>query len=129
VGKWQKAYGAEFGQTLNDGLGQGNQIARFPTPVHGAAAQFHLLSNNSKSTVRQAIAKWSGGNNVPSYLAILQSNGFRADQTLSSILADPESAVRFAQAMARHEGGREFPLAPDEWRAAYDMFRSVKGAG
>ena len=129
VGKWQKAYGAEFGQTLNDGLGQGNQIARFPTPVHGAAAQFHLLSNNSKSTVRQAIAKWSGGNNVPSYLAILQSNGFRADQTLSSILADPESAVRFAQAMAQHEGGREFPLAPDEWRAAYDMFRSVKGAG
>lgn len=127
VGGWQKKYGASFGQKLNDGLGQGNQIARFPTPVHGAAAQFHLLSNYGGTSVRQGIAKWSGNNNVSSYLSVLRRNGFDPSEKLSSILSDPESAVRFAKAMASHETGKGFPLADEEWMAAYDMFRSVKG--
>lgn len=129
VGGWQKKYGAEFGQALNDGLGQGNQIARFPTPVHGAAAQFHLLSNYARSTVRQGIGRWSGGNNVPAYLAVLRRNGFDPGQKIGDILADPETAVRFAQAMASHEAGRQFTLPDEGWLEAYDMFRSVKGAG
>jgi hypothetical protein len=129
VGGWQKKYGAEFGQKLNDGLGQGNQIARFPTPVHGAAAQFHLLSSYGERTVRQGIAKWSGGNNVSSYLQVLRRSGFDPDQKLSAILSNPDDAVRFAQAMASHEAGRKFAMPDEGWMAAYDMFREVRTAG
>jgi hypothetical protein len=127
VGGWQKKFGAEYGQKLNDGLGQGNQIAKFPTPVHGAAALLYQLDRPSyrNSSVRQAIAKWSGGNNVSSYLSILQSAGFTADQSVAEIMASPEDAIAFAQAMARHEAGQDFPLDNSGWQQAYEMYRSA----
>jgi hypothetical protein len=123
---WQKAYGAEFGERLNDGLGQGNQIARFPDPVSGAAAQMHLLSNYGNRSVGDAIYRWSGGNNVNSYLARLKQHGFQPSQKVSDIMADPQSAIRFAQAMARHEAGNSFPLNEDQWQAAFQKFQTVK---
>jgi hypothetical protein len=127
VGGWQKKFGAEYGQKLNDGLGQGNQIAKFPTPVHGAAALLYQLDRPSyrNSSVRQAISKWSGGNNVSSYLSILQSAGFTADQSVAEIMASPEDAIAFAQAMARHEAGQDFPLDTSGWQQAYEMYRSA----
>jgi hypothetical protein len=127
VGGWQKKFGAEYGQKLNDGLGQGNQIAKFPTPVHGAAALLYQLDRPSyrNSSVRQAIAKWSGGNSVSSYLSILQSAGFTADQSVAEIMASPEDAIAFAQAMARHEAGQDFPLDNSGWQQAYEMYRSA----
>jgi hypothetical protein len=127
VGGWQKKFGAEYGQKLNDGLGQGNQIAKFPTPVHGAAALLYQLDRPSyrNSSVRQAISKWSGGNNVSSYLSILQSAGFTADQSVAEIMASPEDAIAFAQAMARHEAGQDFPLDNSGWQQAYEMYRSA----
>lgn len=127
VGGWQKKFGAEYGQKLNDGLGQGNQIAKFPTPVHGAAALLYQLDRPSyrNSSVRQAIAKWSGGNNVSSYLSILRSAGFTADQSVAEIMASPEDAIAFAQAMARHEAGRDFPLDDGGWQQAYEMYRNA----
>jgi hypothetical protein len=127
VGGWQKKFGAEYGQKLNDGLGQGNQIAKFPTPVHGAAALLYQLDRPSyrNSSVRQAISKWSGGNNVSSYLSILRSAGFTADQSVAEIMASPEDAIAFAQAMARHEAGQDFPLDNSGWQQAYEMYRSA----
>jgi hypothetical protein len=127
VGGWQKKFGAEFGQKLNDGLGQGNQIANFPTPVHGAAALLYQLNRPSYvgKNVRGAIGTWSGGNNVGSYLSVLRSAGFTPDQSVSEIMASPESAVAFAKAMARHEAGTEYPMSEEEWRQAYDMFRNA----
>ena len=127
VGGWQNKFGAEYGQKLNDGLGQGNQIAKFPTPVHGAAALLYQLDRPSyrNSTVRGAIAKWSGGNNVGSYLKVLGASGFRPDQKVSDIMASPESALAFAQAMARHETGFDFPLDESGWQQAYDMYRNA----
>lgn len=127
VGGWQKKFGAEFGQKLNDGLGQGNQIASFPTPVHGAAALLYQLNRPSyvSKSVRGAIGTWSGGNNVGSYLSVLRSAGFTPDQSVSEIMASPESAVAFAKAMARHEAGTEYPMSEEEWQQAYDMFRNA----
>lgn len=127
VGGWQKDYGATFGETLNDGLGQGNQIARFPTPVAGAAAQFHLLSNYGNQTVEGAIRKWSGGNNVPSYLSKLKQAGFSPEDALPSILSDSSRAIEFVKAMAAHETGNDFPLSADQWQEAYSKFRTIKG--
>ena len=125
VGGWQKQYGAEFGEQLYDGLNQGNQIAKFPDPVSGAAAQLHLLSNYGNQTLGAAIHKWSGGNNVPAYLKRLGTQGFSASQKVSDIMANPESAVKLARAMSRHEAGQEF-LTPEQWEAAYQKFQTVK---
>ena len=124
---WQSKFGATFGQKLNDGLGQGNQIASFPTPVHGAAALLYQLNRPSyvSKTVREAISKWSGGNSVSSYLSVLRGAGFSADQRVSDIMADPQSAVAFAKAMARHEAGTEYPMSDDQWQQAYNMFRQA----
>lgn len=127
VGGWQKKFGAEYGSKLNDGLGQGNQIAKFPTPVHGAAALLYQLDRPSyrDRTVRGAISRWSGGNNVPSYLRVLQAAGFSPDQRVADIMADPQSAVAFAKAMSRHETGFDYPMGDDEWQQAYSMFRNA----
>jgi hypothetical protein len=124
---WQSKFGATFGQKLNDGLGQGNQIASFPTPVHGAAALLYQLNRPSYAgkTVREAISKWSGGNSVGSYLSILRGAGFNADQNVSDIMASPDSAVAFAKAMARHEAGSEYPMNDEQWQQAYNMFREA----
>jgi hypothetical protein len=127
VGGWQKKFGAEYGQKLNDGLGQGNQIAKFPTPVHGAAALMYQLDRPSyrNSSVRQAISKWSGGNNVGSYLSVLQSAGFTADQKVADIMSSPDQAIAFAKAMARHEAGADYPMNDDQWQQAFAMFQQA----
>jgi hypothetical protein len=124
---WQSKFGATFGQKLNDGLGQGNQIASFPTPVHGAAALLYQLNQPSYvgKTVGEAISKWSGGNSVSSYLSVLSGAGFNADQNVSEIMASPDSAVAFAKAMARHEAGSEYPMNDEQWQQAYNMFREA----
>lgn len=124
---WQSKFGATFGQKLNDGLGQGNQIASFPTPVHGAAALLYQLNQPSyvDKTVGEAISKWSGGNSVSSYLSVLSEAGFNADQNVSEIMASPDSAVAFAKAMARHEAGSEYPMNDEQWQEAYNMFREA----
>ena len=127
VGGWQKKFGAEFGENLNDGLGQGNQIAKFPSPTHGAAALIYQLNRPSYAdkTVRGAISLWSGGNNVSSYLKVLGDAGFTPDQQVSEIMASPEGAVAFAKAMARHETGYDYPLDDNEWQEAYQMSRQA----
>ena len=127
VGGWQKKFGAEFGENLNDGLGQGNQIAKFPSPTHGAAALIYQLNRPSYAdkTVRGAISRWSGGNNVSSYLKVLGDAGFTPDQQVSEIMASPEGAVAFAKAMARHETGSEYPMNDEQWQEAYQMSRQA----
>lgn len=124
---WQSKFGATFGQKLNDGLKQGNQIASFPTPVHGAAALLYQLNRPSYAdkTVRGAISRWSGGNSVSSYLKVLGDAGFSPDQQVSEIMASPEGAVAFAKAMARHEAGSEYPMNDEQWQQAYNMFREA----
>lgn len=125
VGGWQDRYGAGFGQRLNDGLGQGNQIASFPDPVSGAAAQMELLSRYGAIPVRKAISKWSGGNNVGSYLSVLSQAGFSPDDDLGQIMSDKNSATRFGAAMAYHETGDDFPLDQLGWESAYDTFQTL----
>jgi hypothetical protein len=62
---------------------------------------------------------------VSSYLSILRSAGFTADQSVAEIMASPEDAIAFAQAMARHEAGQDFPLDNSGWQQAYEMYRSA----
>lgn len=124
---WQQKFGATYGQKLNDGLGQGNQIARFPSYEQGAAALMYQLNRPmySGKTVSDAIRTWSGGNNVPSYLRVLGQAGFQPNQRVSDIMSNPQTAVPFAQAMARHEAGVDYPMSPEQWGQSYNMYQQA----
>lgn len=123
---WQKKFGGEFGQNLNDG--KGNKIAKFPTPVHGAAATMYLLGSNrlmySKKTLKDAIAKWSNasGSNLTAYVNAFTKAGFGADEKMADIMADEGRAIAFTKVMSRFEAGQDYPLNNDQWAAAYRMF-------
>lgn len=125
----------KFGSTRHEVLrskdGQ-HLIATFPTPVHGAAAQFDLLHNGRNKlgqltyrnrTIRKAIETWCGGFYANTYLGVLKSKaGVTADSVLTSdLLKDPVFAIPLGKAMAWQEAGREYPLDDEGWTQAHDM--------
>jgi hypothetical protein len=115
-------FGSKAVEQLTDK--QRNQMATFPTHVAGAAAQFHLLIRlYAGKRLSDAIEMWSGQNSVPAYLAVIKKRvGLKGAQILTAAyLKDPATAVPFAQAMAAHEAGQEYPLTDDAWREAHSM--------
>lgn len=120
-GPSSRRFGAIGGRALNDGLGQGNQIAIFDDAIDGGAALFDLWDRRYSSLrLRDAIAKWSGGNHVQSYLDVFWDRAqIPPDMIIDKEkLRHPEFGVRFAKAMAWHEAGKEYPLTDDQWREA-----------
>lgn len=112
----------KFGAIGTKTIGGGHLIAVFDDAIDGAAALFDLMDRGyTNRTVRAAITKWSGGNYVGSYLAVLKRKGDIDPDTMitKSKLRDPEWAIRFAQAMAWHEAGQDYPLSEDDWRRAH----------
>jgi len=75
---WGSALAVKWGAAkkpvaLNDGKGQGNNIAVFPTFVHGICAQLDLWrtsSNYRNKKFADAIRIWSGGNSVESFVRL-----------------------------------------------------------
>jgi hypothetical protein len=126
---WQKKFGGVHGENLADG--KGNKIAKFPTPVHGAAATMYLLGNPdymySKKTVENAIATWSAakGKSLAAYVNAFEQAGFSAEDKVGDIMADPQKAVEFTRIMSRFEAGTEFPLDEQGWAQAFDMYRGA----
>lgn len=102
-------------------IGGGHLIAVFDDAIDGGAALFDLLDRvYTGMTVKAAIAKWSGGNHVGTYLAVMQRRGIDPDTMISKEkLRDPEWALMFAKAMAWHEAGQDYPLTDDDWRMAH----------
>jgi hypothetical protein len=99
-------------------------MATFPSHLQGAAAHFHLLLRMyCGKRLSDAIEMWSGANNVPDYLAVIKNRvGLKGTQILTTAyITDPATAVPFAQAMAYHEAGEEYPLTDAEWREAHSM--------
>ena len=112
----------KFGATHTETIGGGHKIAVFPDAESGAAGQFDLLDRAyTGRTLRDAIAKWSGGNHVESYLATIRENtGLSPDTMLTKdMLRDPAIAIPLVRAMARHEAGKEYPMTEAQWRAAH----------
>lgn len=121
-GPSSRKFGALSHQALNDGLGQGNKIAIFDDAIAGAAALFDLWDRvYAGKTLRAAIKKWSGGNNIQSYLTVMRNRAqIEADTVITKeMLRDPEFGIRLAKAMAWHEAGEEFPLTDEHWRQAH----------
>lgn len=111
---------------LSDGLGQDNNIAIFPTKVHGGAAQFDLWrtsKNYSNRKLADAIYTWSGKNSAESYIAFLIARvpGLTRNTVITSgFLAGP-SGIAFVKAQAWHEAGKSYPMTDAEWQRAQAM--------
>jgi len=122
--QWPGPISSRFGSTRSETLRDGNKIAIFDNPVDGAAAQFALLSESDhykNKTLRQAISTWSGGNNVNGYVKLIESRtGVGPNTKLTpELMADPRFAIPLAKAMARQEGGKEYPLTDAQWAEAH----------
>ena len=122
-GKSAKKFGSSSYETLRsrDGV---HKIATFPTPIHGAAAQFDLLASSyCGMPIEKAITKWCGGFYASAYLKVLEEKGGlkRTDTLTKDRLSDPAVGIPIARAMAWQEAGRDFPLDDDGWSQAHAM--------
>lgn len=116
-------WGAGQTMSLNDGLGQGNNIAIFPTKVQGACAQFDLWHSSShyhNKPLQDAIRTWSGGNSWQQYCSFLISKTPRL--TMNTIINDAflgsPDGIAMMKAQAWHEAGKEYPMSDAEWEEA-----------
>jgi hypothetical protein len=115
-GPVSKKWGATKGESLNDGTGQGNKIAYFPTFVAGICAQIDLWRGPRyrNKTFASAIAVWSGGNHVESYIKFVLDRvpGMKRDTVISDSFLNSPMGIGFLKAQAWHEAGQKYP-APD----------------
>lgn len=118
-----------FGSRTHEVIGGGHKIATFETYEQGAAALFHLLDRVYKGMmIADAIKKWSGNNQVNSYLNVIESRSpfKRTDYIDGEMIETPAEAIAFAQAMAFHEAGRPYPMSDAQWKQSHELFMSVK---
>jgi hypothetical protein len=109
---------ARFGQTGFGIIGGGHKIARFPSPVNGAASNFDLLNRKyTGMTIGAAGTKWTGayGFGVP---------GYDPNSMLTkAMLDDVSQAIPLLKAIAGRESGRGNNLTEEQWRQAHAMFK------
>lgn len=115
----------KFGARAYEVIGGGHSIATFPTMVAGGAAHFDLLHRvYTGKTIEAAIAKWSGGNNVNDYLAVIEAETDydRGDYLTKQLVEKPDSVIQVAKAMAKHEAGLDYPMTDEQWSQAHAAF-------
>lgn len=115
---------------LNDGMGQGNRIAVFPTYVQGICAQIDLWRTPRYRNKRfaDAIRIWSGGNWVASYIKFVKDRvpGMDENTIMSDAMLNSPMGIKFLKAQAWHEAGKPYPAPEADWIAAQ---RRVFGGG
>ena len=122
---WGSALAIKWGAAkkavnLNDGTGQGNNIAVFPTFVQGICAQLDLWrtsKNYRNKKFSDAIRIWSGGNNVESYIAFVLKRvpGMTRDTVLNDAFWRGQMGIPFLKAQAWHEAGKPYPAPDADW--------------
>lgn len=118
-----KRWGETKSEALNDGTGQHNTIAHFPSAVNGAAAQFDLWRKSyCNMTLTSAIRKWSGGNSVAAYVIFLETYGKvgATEKITLGLLAGPRG-IDLMKAQARWEAGQPYPMTDKEWEKAQEL--------
>lgn len=105
---------------LSDGMGQGNNIAVFPTFVQGICAQLDLWrtsKNYRNKRFADAIAIWSGHNNVESYIKFVLARvpGMTRDTVLNDAFWQGPMGIPFLKAQAWHEAGKPYPAPDADW--------------
>ena len=119
-------WGSTQTEYLSDGLGQGNNIAYFPTYVQGICAQMDLWRSGPKYKNKRfadAISTWSGGNNVPSYIAYVKARvpGITEATIMNDDFWHGPMAVPFLKAQAGHEAGGKYPAPDEDWLKAQSI--------
>lgn len=109
--------------TLNDGKGQGNNIAVFPTYVQGICAQLDLWrssKNYRNKRFADAIAIWSGHNNVESYIKFVLDRvpGMTRNTVMDDAFWRSPMGIQFLKAQAWHEAGKRYPAPDQDWLEA-----------
>lgn len=119
-GKVAQKWGATSTVALNDGLGQGNNIADFPDFISGAAAQFYLWNTGYVNmTLEAAITKWSGGNSSSSYMQFLESKtGLKSSSQITSSVLSGSVGLALMKAQAQWEAGQVYPMNDADWATA-----------
>lgn len=122
---WGNALAIKWGAarqavTLNDGKGQGNNIAVFPTFKQGICAQLDLWrtsKNYRKKRFADAIAIWSGHNEVPSYIAFCKKRvpGLTEGTIMDDAFWKGPTGIAFLKAQAWHEAGKQYPAPDADW--------------
>lgn len=110
---------ARFGQIGYGIIGGRHLIARFTSPVNGAAANFDLLLHSYVGKkIGPAGAKWTGD-------LSFGVDGYDPNATITAeMINDPARAIPFLKAIAHRESGRGNNLTEQEWREAHAMFRA-----
>lgn len=122
---WGSALAIKWGAApkavgLNDGKGQGNNIAVFPTYVQGICAQLDLWrssKNYKNKRFADAIAIWSGHNNVESYIKFVLARvpGMTRNTVMDDAFWQSPSGIAFLKAQAWHEAGKRYPAPDADW--------------
>lgn len=140
---WGSALAKKWGASpkavsLNDGTGQGNNIAVFPTHVQGICAQFDLWRSSPRYKNKRfadAIAVWSGGNHVESYIKFVTDRvpGMTRDTVMDDAFWRSPMGIKFLKAQAWHEAGKPYPAPDEDWieaqRRVYAGSTPKKAAG
>jgi hypothetical protein len=122
---WGSALAIKWGAkkkavALKDGTGQNNNIAVFPTYVQGICAQLDLWrtsKNYRNKRFADAIAIWSGGNSVESYIAFVLKRvpGMTRNTVMNDAFWSSPSGIAFLKAQAWHEAGKKYPAPDGDW--------------
>jgi hypothetical protein len=114
-------WGAEkVAVNLNDGTGQGNNIAVFPTYVQGICAQLDLWRTSKhyrNKPFKDAIRVWSGNNHVEEYIAFVLKRvpGMTRNTVMDDAFWRSPMGIAFLKAQAWHEAGKRYPAPDSDW--------------
>lgn len=135
-GKTATKWGSTKWVYLNDGTGQGgggkgNKIAIFDTWVQGICAQLDLWRtspNYRNKRFADAIRVWSGGNNVPSYIAYVKARipGMNENTIMNDEFWRGPLGLQFLRVQAGHEAGKAIPAPAEDWAKAQSIVMSDK---
>ncbi|MBN8991192.1 MAG: peptidoglycan-binding protein [Rhizobiales bacterium] len=117
--QYPSARAARFGQTGYGIIGGNHKIARFPSPVNGAASNFDLLSRSYVGMrIGEAGTKWTGANGfgVPGY----DPNAMLTKDMVDDVV----KAIALLKAIAGRESGKGNNLTEEEWRQAHAMYKA-----
>jgi hypothetical protein len=129
-----KKWGSKTTIYLNDGKGQGNNIAEFETYVDGICAQLDLWrtsANYKNKRFADAIAVWSGGNSVESYISFVLARvpGMTRNTIMNDDFWRGPMGLGFLKAQAWHEAGKQYPAPDADWiEAQKRVFSGAKAS-
>ena len=120
--KSDEKYGLIGYGVLKSGQGT-HKIGRFPTPVHGAAANLDLIAEKyTGKTVYDAVRQWRG--NAGRGEKTVVPSGYDPKMKLTKEFWQNESqAVDFLKKMALHESPNFKGMSDSDWRSAWQMWK------